>query len=87
METVAVTGDVTDSAAKLVPLAPVVIPAIAVTLDALILPEAAEVVSGCTCKPVMVNWSAPVTADTVIFTVRAVAVMVPEMPVMFEPVM
>ncbi len=85
-DTLAVTGDVIDSDPKLVPLAPVVIPATPVATDALMAPADADVVVGCTCKPVIVTWSAPLLFTTVTFIVSDVAVIEPDTPVMLEPV-
>lgn len=86
IETVAVDGATTDNEPKLVPLPPVVIPATPVATDALTAPADEVVVVGCTCNPLMVSWSAPLLFTTVTFTVRVVAVILPETPVMLEPV-
>ena len=86
METAGVAGAATDNAPKSVPLAPVAIPATPVATDARIDPAAADVVSACTCRPVIVTWSAPVVAATVTFTVSALLLIAPDMPVMFDPV-
>jgi hypothetical protein len=51
------------------------------------LPAGADVVNGCTCNPLMVNWSAPVVDETVTDTVSDVADNTPEIPVILEPVM
>ena len=85
-DTVAVTGEVMDNDPKFVPPLPVVIPATPVATDALMAPADADVVVGCTCRPVIVSWSAPLLFTTVTFIVSEVAVMEPETPVIFEPV-
>lgn len=86
MDTVGVTGADTDNDANTVPEDPVVMPATPVTALARTDPAVALVVNGCTCRPVIVSWSAPLLFTTVTFTVRAVAVMLPDTPVMLEPV-
>jgi hypothetical protein len=87
IDTDAATGAATDNEANTVPAAPVAMPAIPDTVAATMLPAGADVVNGCTCNPLMVNWSAPVVDETVTDTVSDVADNTPEIPVILEPVM
>jgi hypothetical protein len=81
-----VTGAVTDSEPKLVPPTPNDTPATPDATDAIILPAAAVVVSGCTCRPLIITWSAMVVPVALMFTVSAVLLIKPETPVILDPV-
>ena len=81
-----VTGAVTDSVAKLLPELPVAMPVIPLATFAYTFPVVAVVVSGCTCRPVIVIWSGAAMPLTVILTVNPVAVTVPAIPVILDPV-